>query len=539
MASYFVNLSNTTNGLGSSRLDPFNSLSALPTLVAGDIVEIEPGTSQIMSGTYAVSGSGASNNPITIRANPAVTGPKPRFYLPAQGQVGLISTARSNVVFENLEIYGDPAWVNQDSVGVRINGSVNNIFLRGVDCRYCRIDLSGGFNSNNIQLINCSAKKNASDGVRLWSSTGTYTWSNISIEGGDYSENGTAMGANGAGISSLILTGHTGTIFENIKIVGVTLNDNYRAGIALSNSSVVWTTWSSAANTTPPTKLFRGVQILNNVIMRNGGAGVSVLGAEPSSTMKIRIANNLLEENSSRITLGNIWTGACISPLIEFNICRRAFTNGTTIGDGQGIFDDQWNDGAIVRYNLIEDNVYNPLVNPDYSSYGIGVYRCSNSKHYGNVISGCRHGYVIGTVTGATAPVMTGIEIYNNTFVDIDRYCISIWSATPSNSLTIKNNFLFGALQDVEAHASNSGLQTFSNNAALDVSIKYTGNNVGAGAVNHTLVTQENVTNEGAPRSGSPLLSAGANIGYMRDIDGKQAKSFIGAYSASTVRKIT
>lgn len=45
-------------------------------------------------------------------------------------------------------------------------------------------------------------------------------------------------------------------------------------------------------------------------------------------------------------------------------------------------------------------------------------------------------------------------------------------------------------------------------------------------------------TGSGRPRPGSPLLTGGADIGYLRDIEGKQSKGHIGAYGAARLRSV-
>lgn len=529
---YYVDLSAGTNGDGSIA-SPFNTLASLPVLVAGNVVEVSRGSAQTMSAAYTVSGSGTLAAPIVIRANPRTTGPKPVLTLASEGANGIVCTGRSNVIIENLVIAGSAAWTSQNSIGVFLNGALTNITLRGVECPYSRFNLVGGFNSTNVRLEQCSATDNTTDGLRFWSGTGTYVWSSVSIVGGTYSRNGTAAGANGAGISVYMQPGHTGTNFDNITISGVVAEDNYRGGIALSDGVVDWPTQVLAATTAPPAMRMRGLLIENNQSRRNGFSGISVLGAQPSSLMGVTIRGNVIEDNGSRTTTGNLWTGGCLTPLIESNICRRAVTNGTTTGDGQGIFDDQWNDGAIVRWNLIEDNVFAAGTNPEYSSFAIGIFRSANGKHYGNVIRGCRHGFYIGYVNGATAPVMSGIEVDGNTIVNTTRKGVVLSTYTPANAVAVRNNLIVSAEQDVEAMTAAAGTQSFATNYALGVTTKYTGNNVGTTAFNHTANSSQ-VNAAGRPLTGSVLLGAGTTISGRTDYLGaaRGTPPAVGAYES-------
>jgi hypothetical protein len=537
MASYYVDLSAAVNGSGSTG-SPYNSMASLPTLAAGDVVEISRGTSQTMSGTYTVSASGSSAaNRITIRANPATTGANPVLRIVSEGSVGITCTSRSYVTIENISIVGVSSWTNQNTAGVRVNGASTDILLLGVELQYCRFDLVGGFATNGVTITDCSAVEGPSDGIRLFSGTTTHTWQNVEINNGTFSQNGTAAGANGAGISVYIQPGHTGTTFQNFEITNCTIRGNYRAGVVCNDDSVAWATIIAAGNTTAPARQIKGLQIVSNTITGNGGAGISAQAAQPSSTRGVRIANNYLSDNSARTTLGNIWTGGCLTPVIEGNTCLRGNTNGTVVGDGCGVFDDQWNSGAIVRWNYIADNVYS-ATNPTYSAYGIGIYRSEGGQHYSNVIVNCRHGFVIGYLAGATAPIMDGIDVYNNTIADIDVYCFSIWTSVQAAAVNIKNNLLVNAAQDIEAQSGTAGNQTLSNNAAVNVTTKYTANNVGAGAFDHTLVALADMAANYKPRSDSALLGAGAHLGYRRDMGGKQRPNppSIGAYDVATLR---
>jgi len=122
VASYYVNLWATVNGSGASRLDPFNSFASLPTLVAGDIVEVEPNTDGQVN--YTVSGSGTAASPIIIRRNPSVAlGKNPTLNVSAQNGTGILISSRSDVRLENLNIEGLSVWTAQDTSAVLINGA--------------------------------------------------------------------------------------------------------------------------------------------------------------------------------------------------------------------------------------------------------------------------------------------------------------------------------------------------------------------------------------------------------------------------------
>lgn len=533
MATYFINLSASVNGGGTTREDPYNAMSSLPTLSAGDIVEIEPGSSGVMSAAYTVSGSGTAASWITIRANPAVSGASPRLRVAAAGTGGILISSRSYVRLENLEIYGDESWSHNDTYAVYINGAGSNIVLDNVVAKYARFELAGGFARTDTSLLDCSATDCIQDGLRFWSGTGTYEWNRINIIGGNYSRNGRYLGTNGFGLSVVVQSGHTGTTFSNLTIKDATIVDNYRGGIATNDTSVAWATIIDAANTTPPTRQIRSVVISGNTIQRNGGAGMSVLGVRGGS-----IQNNLVTDNSTRTTLGNVWTGGCAGLRVVGNTCLVAYSNGTIVGDGCGIFDDQWNDGCLFVGNYIADNVFQ-ATNPEYTALGIGIYRTSNSKHFGNIIKNCRYGILIGYVPGATAPTMAGIIIANNTIIDSTVQGIKIWADTPASALRLSNNAISGCVQPMSADDATAGTQTFEDNIADRCVTESDGANIANGVTfpSGGLLLDASFR----PGAGSPALAAGTSIAdvvlkdfYGKEITGTPSIGAIQVYPART-----
>lgn len=529
MATFYVDLSKTTNGAGGSWGDAFNTFTSLPAMSGGDIVEIRGG---IMPSIYTLASSGSVGNPIIFRGDPTASELQ-TIYLATEGINNIVLSSRSNIVWENLKVEGNLSWTNQSTVAFVLGGAMSNIIFRNVHCRAARVEVSPGFAITNVQFLNSSITDCRSDGFRSFSSIATYVHSNFLFDNCILSRNGLAQGANGAGISFLVQDTHVNCNIDNIIIRNCIIEDNFRAGIAINGTGISWSTIIAAGNTTPPDQRYRGIVIENNQIRRNGGAGITILGGKGSSENNVNIKNNIVEDCGRNTTIGGIWTGGCLNTIIEYNTIRRSISNGTIVGDGQGIFDDQWNDGAIVRYNVIENNIFQPF-NPFYTAYGIGVFRCSNSKHYGNIILGCRQGYFIGYVTGATAPVMSGIVIENNTIINSTNFVFSINAATPAAALTIRNNFVLNAAQDVEAQSGTAGNQTMGTNVAVGVPTKYTGNNVPVNAFDHTQPTTI-YTGNGVPTAGSMLLTSGSVSTFLRDINGILGKSYIGAYSTTAV----
>ena len=526
MASYWIDLLASGGGAG-TEFSPWNSTASLPALVAGDVVNIR-GEGAVQ---YTLSGSGSAGAPITIRKDPS-SQVKPLLHPVAQGAKVFTAVSRSHIRFEDFDVEAPPEWTSADTAAVFINGAGASNHIVRVRARRARFDFAGGFNRTDTLLDQCEATDCVSDGIRWFSGTGTYAWDGFRVIGGVYSRNGRGQGANGSGISLLIQNGHTASELKNVSIVGALVEDNFRYGVAVQDTSVAWPTLIAVGNTTPPNRQVKGAVVRGNTIRRNGDAGISLTAVQPSDVLHVGASGNLCEDNSARSTIGNIWTGGCLKPIISFNGCYRAYTNGTTVGDGQGIFDDQWNDGALVFGNEIADNVFQAF-NPEYSAYGIGIFRCANSRHWANVIRGCRHGFYIGTVTGAAAPLMTNIQVDGNTVADFSQTAFVLVAATPAGALAIRNNLMLRGARDIEAQSASAGGQTFASNYAASVAQKYMGNGIGAAAVDHSLSEAQMLLSAGhRPLPGSPLIGAGLHLGYARDATGAMRWNppTIGAY---------
>ncbi len=536
MATYYIDLSATSNGDGTEGT-PYNALASLPTLSAGDIVKLKRGSSQKMSAKYTVSGSGTVAAWIVFEDYGTGELPTLEAVNDTSGCIDVVG--RSYVLIKNIKFVGQPTSLNQNSYGVLFNGGGAYNYIDGCVFEYLGIgiNLSGGFSKTNVKISNTQCSYCNADGIRFWSGSGTYVWDTIDFLNCTLSFNGRAGGANGNGLNGFIQSGHTGTQFRNITVKNCLINNNGRDGIGFVNESVAWTTLIAAGNTTPPTTLFQGVLIEGCIVEKNKECGITIQGATFGTKVPLLINNNQVKYNSQLTTIGNIWTGGCIAGAIVHNVCIGAYTSGTVVGDGQGIFDDQWNDRMIVAFNYISSNIFRPP-NPEYSAYGIGIYRATNSLHVGNVIQNCRYGYVIGTVEGSTAPVMANIIIEHNTFIDIEKIAFSIWTEVPSNSLTIRKNVILRAPRDVEAFTGLAGTQSWSQNFAYQVTTKYTGNNVGSSAWDHTKPLTD-ITKDGVPTTTGNLYRTGTYTGRLTNINGTfYNPPSIGAYEPYVARGV-
>jgi hypothetical protein len=340
------------------------------------------------------------------------------------------------------------------------------------------------FNRTGIYYLDCVSRYNRADGLRAFSPTSddpTYTWERVHVIGGDYSYNGRGGLFNGSGILYQILLNKNNGAWRDFLVDSVRAVGNRTGGVYIVDNGENWTALTDPANTTPPVRRLEGVEITRVVAEENGVVGIYLKGARPGAARGVRITGNRLLRNSRNSTLGNIWTGANKDLVIAENDCEEAYSNGTSVGDGVGIFDDQWNDGTVVARNRIRRNVFR-ADNPEYTAMGIAIYRAINSLHYSNFIEDCRHGYYIGTVTGASTPDMSNVRVLRNTIRNVTRYGVYYTTALQSGKVTLGGNLIDGAERAMHAGSTAAGSQIFADNYAARISNSAM-TNVPAGAV--------------------------------------------------------
>lgn len=126
-----------------------------------------------------------------------------------------------------------------------------------------------------------------------------------------------------------------------------------------------------------------------------------------------------------------------------------------------------------------------------------------------------------------------GVTVQNNTVVALGKLSGTAGIDQQNYaSVTIRNNIVVGWTNGIRVHLSNPA--TDANNAYFDctlnkVSEANVSQSLGAGAV----TTDPLLSTDYRPLPGSPLLSSGADLGYIRDIEGRQSKKHIGAYGAA------
>jgi hypothetical protein len=141
-----------------------------------------------------------------------------------------------------------------------------------------------------------------------------------------------------------------------------------------------------------------------------------------------------------------------------------------------------------------------------------------------------------GTLAIFTSNAGTGAIIRNNTAIAdparTERRGIYNTTGAASASWTAQNNVLVGFVTGILGQSSNSS--TNSHNAFWQCGASYGGSASGGSDV----TADPRITPDGRPLPGSPLLTGGADLGYVRDIRGLQSRRHIGAYGKATTRRI-
>lgn len=166
--------------------------------------------------------------------------------------------------------------------------------------------------------------------------------------------------------------------------------------------------------------------------------------------------------------------------------------------------------GAVIRWNVLTGGA-----NLHILASG------ASAKVYGNTVDN-----PFGRAIDANAD---DVEVYNNTCVG--ALLASVYGIRHNNTgntgVLIRNNLLVGWDRGISAttgatHASNAYWQCTTNSSG--------------GTASGGDVTADPLLTGYRPKPGSPLLTDGADLGLVRDIEGRQARGFIGAYAAAALR---
>jgi hypothetical protein len=396
----------------------------------------------------------------------------------------------ANCIFEDLECFSNGG-----------SGVTFNLATNWTDTVFRRVRAH-----NNVDhAIGAAANTGTSAVRRVWF---------IDCEG---------VGSTGTGKHGLYmeyLTGATGSVFEDVQVVGGVFSRNTGAGINLRHTVDAYPGASSAFN--------RNVNIRSTTTHDNGSAGISVIGIRGGV-----IANNDVRRNGTVSTLGGIWTGRNIGLVVSSNEVHDNTTPGI---DGAGVFDDQYNVGCIVRGNHITGH-RGSAAQPYYSGFGIASYSAAGSRIHGNFVARNVHGIWISNPTAT--PLTNDVEVTNNTFVDNTTSGINYDFDLGNNRVNARQNIVTGSPHGIYKPGTlNTMLE--SGNYAWGNGINFSGITPGAGSsqTDYSAWLQRN--GQLVPAAGAnPLENAGTYLPGVHLMNGRMRPGFcpVGAYQAVLPRQ--
>lgn len=168
----------------------------------------------------------------------------------------------------------------------------------------------------------------------------------------------------------------------------------------------------------------------------------------------------------------------------------------------------------------------NKLVGPrryvDVSTQGVGLSNGTMTLQNNQI-----EGFKYGVQTAGSATI--NVPIDNCAFIQNER---GTFRNNSNSTFTVRNSLYFG--QTLLVTSGNfAGGYTGQNNALWQ--------NVANGASYSStgdVTADPRLSSDYRPMSGSPLLTGGFDLGYLRDIEQRQARRYIGAYGAAPYRTV-
>ena len=206
------------------------------------------------------------------------------------------------------------------SIGFRIQGA-SNVFV--YDLKLTKIthhgfsilydDNNSPFpESENVHLINCSSTYAGQTGVAV---VGLIDGS---IEGGNYSYNGTLTTQGGIDVEPNVNKGGGGTpsVVKNLTISGITANNNIGTGIEVYGIGTV-----------------QFVDIIGNQCNNNSTSGIKIHGSDSNSISNIRVLRNKINLNTQH----GIRAFSCENVMIDNNIANGNGMSGIIVQNPYGV----------------------------------------------------------------------------------------------------------------------------------------------------------------------------------------------------------
>lgn len=150
-----------------------------------------------------------------------------------------------------------------------------------------------------------------------------------------------------------------------------------------------------------------------------------------------------------------------------------------------------------------------------------------NNIIIGELLSGFSFSASVSAQTTATIEATASMTVENNAFVGVNYAAVRL----PAGGLNSAQWVVRGNVADSTASAWAVGPATSETLYATATAFEAAHSHAAGNGDGPALVTET-----GRPLPGSPLLTSGADLGYVRDIEGKQSRKHIGAYGAAMFR---
>jgi hypothetical protein len=513
VADFYIDPSSPVNGTGTID-SPFNAWSSI-TLAAGNRYLQKRGTAAVFSANLAVTGAnGTSVNPITY------------------GAYGDFSLDRPLFVFTNSAFFN----LTSSRTFINIEDIEFDSLQSGAAC------MTIGSGCTDINVRRCKFKTQDTQAHITCTGSATIAFQRITLEDNDFT--GSGLRAFSFLATSATVLAHTGFYFRRNKFGGdlkngirITMETAAAATSSINDVEISYNIFDGVkqaavniravnlanSDTTAPTTQGDGLEIFKNKFTNCGLEAGNTSGTLGTPFFK----NGAIYRNELRncSTTGGLIQGTHRDNFDIFeNICIGAVPVNSI--DGSGIFADRYDTNIRIFRNVIGDCLGVAGVNN--SGAGIQVWMAQNVKVYSNIIYNCLYGFDIGANSNR---VISGLEIYNNTVFDIvneiAQFDIDATGMT-ATSLTMRNNFFADTPVGIDARLNPQTNVNY--NAWLNVPTRYINQTAGA---NDITVLPANVSSDYAPKSGSSLLTAGQDIGYVRDMMNRLSKQHVGAYGRS------
>jgi Periplasmic copper-binding protein (NosD) len=514
----------TVSGTGTGTYgDPFRSWSSV-TWTAGQTYLQKQGTT--FQGTVAIGAPGTAGNLITVGT-----------YRASDGAESIDETSRAMIA---------------------TTGATDAVFSNGhsyVTCRGLTLETGGGFPYAGFRAVSASfvTVEDCTIASRVGSTTGSYgiridnpTGAAAARSSWTVRRNRINRTTGNAGIL-LIWGANTG---ENVTDILVEENDltgmpyvsgSSPHGIQIQGrATTIYTDRSGLCG--------KGVRVNRNRVRNVAGYGAIIQDVMAGGTMTNQaIGNTIIGIGDGQFDVHCLGIQGVQDLLCMDNLIGESYAyQGGTTGTGVGIFIDtptlDSRDGCD-RIKVLRNRIYRTGQNASdgLEAGGAGIFVLSSREidvRYNEVLDS-KNGIVVQGGSPAAHASQT-VNVENNTIARCERNGIMSYGA--ADLVVVRNNSVRGCAAGIYLQTSVQAVTNYTetNNSVYDCTLSYTsgdapdGTTEAARTPSGTNTTTDPVsTDEGKPMLDSPLLTDGYDAGYVRDIDNRQGRGFIGAYTAA------